>query len=269
MSTVAPLSAAIPVSRLSPSGAGTFRECPRRWRFRYVERRPDPPGEAALVGSFAHRVLEELMAEAPQARTAERAKVLARQVWPEIEAEESFASLDLDAERARAFRWRAWRAVEGYFRVEDPTAVDVVDREQVIECELGGVPFVGVVDRVERHEGKLVVTDYKTGRAPNERYVPDRLVQVVLYAAALGQIGEAPRQVRLLYLGQRAVEAEVTAPDVASSVQALADTWSAIGEAVAGDAFPPRPGPLCPWCPYVDSCPEGRLAVEQRLGPAA
>ena len=42
-----------PPPRLSPSGAGTFEQCPRRWRHRYVDRLPDPPGEAALAGSFA------------------------------------------------------------------------------------------------------------------------------------------------------------------------------------------------------------------------
>ena len=64
-----------PPERLSPSGAATFDQCPRRWRFRYVERMPDPPGIDALVGTFAHRVLELLMQQVPGRRTKTRPAV--------------------------------------------------------------------------------------------------------------------------------------------------------------------------------------------------
>ena len=44
----------------SQTAAGTYRQCPLRWKYRYIDKLPDPPGEPALVGSFAHRVLELL-----------------------------------------------------------------------------------------------------------------------------------------------------------------------------------------------------------------
>jgi len=53
----------------SPSSAGTYRQCPRRWRFRYVQKLPDPPGEPALLGTFAHRVLELLCSDPAPERT--------------------------------------------------------------------------------------------------------------------------------------------------------------------------------------------------------
>ena len=37
---------------LSPSSAAMFAQCPKRWRFRYLDRLPDPPGAAALVGTL-------------------------------------------------------------------------------------------------------------------------------------------------------------------------------------------------------------------------
>ena len=86
----------MPVSlpkRLSPSAASTFDQCPRRWRFRYIENRPEPSGEAAMVGSFVHRVLELLLAEVPEDRTVDRAKQLARDTWPETAARDGFSDL--------------------------------------------------------------------------------------------------------------------------------------------------------------------------------
>ena len=33
---------------LSPSSASAFEQCARRWKLRYLDRLPDPPGAAAL-----------------------------------------------------------------------------------------------------------------------------------------------------------------------------------------------------------------------------
>lgn len=161
--TVEPLDRAPERPRhLSPSAAGTFEQCPRRWRHRYVERLPDPPGVPALVGTFSHRVLELLLAEEPADRTLDTARRLARQAWPAAATHPDYLALGLDDSDALAFRWKAWKAVEGLWRLEDPADVDVVATEQRIEVTLSGVPFVGVVDRLSRYDdGALSIDDFK------------------------------------------------------------------------------------------------------------
>ena len=254
-----------PPPRLSPSGAGTFEQCPRRWRFRYVERLPDPPGEAALAGSFAHRVLELLMQKPPAERTPDAAKLIARQEWPEVEIDDDYQALGYDEERSRQFRWKSWQAIQGLWTLEDPTTVNVRATEQDVEAELGGVPFRGIVDRLEDEGDGLVVTDYKSGKAPAPRYRRARLDQVLLYAAAVqGATGETPVRARLLYLGQRPVGIDVTQPEIDGVVEKLSATWAAINTSCDTDEFEPRTGPLCGWCPYVDQCPEGRAEVTKR-----
>ncbi|MEC7145948.1 MAG: PD-(D/E)XK nuclease family protein [Actinomycetota bacterium] len=251
--------------RLSPSGAGTFEQCPRRWRLRYVERLPDPPGEAALAGSFAHRVLELLMQRDPHERTVEIAKAIARAQWPGVEADPDFRALGFDETGSKHFRWKAWQAIEGLWALEDPKAVDVRATEHDVEADLGGVPFRGIVDRLDEEGDGLVVTDYKSGKAPSARFRRGRLDQVLLYAAAVEQAtGEMPVQARLLYLGQRPVGIKVTREEIDSVVDKLAGTWAAINTACDTDEFEPRTGPLCGWCPYVDRCPEGTKEVAKR-----
>ena len=254
-----------PPRRLSPSGAGTFEQCPRRWRLRYVERLPDPPGEAALAGSFAHRVLELLMQRDPHERTVEVAKAIARAEWPGVEADPDFRALGFDETGSKHFRWKAWQAIEGLWALEDPKAVDVRATEHDVEADLGGVPFRGIVDRLDEEGDGLVVTDYKSGKAPSARFRRGRLDQVLLYAAAVEQAtGEMPVHARLLYLGQRPVGIKVTREEIDSVVDKLAGTWAAINTACATDEFEPRTGPLCGWCPYVDRCPEGAKEVAKR-----
>ncbi len=255
-----------PPSRLSPSAADTFRQCPRRWRFRYVERRTEPAGEAAVVGRFAHRALELLLA-APQAeRTIEKARELAREAWPETEDTDDFRELGLDDDGARAFRWKGWKAIEGLWTVEDPTKVEVDATEQALQAEVGGVPFLGIVDRVDRTDAGLVITDYKSGKPPSARYLDDKLSQVYLYAAAVEAVrGERPARVRLLYLGQRRVDVAARPDKVYEAVEQLRTTWDNLGTACESDEFEPRTGPLCGWCPHVADCPEGQAEVSVRL----
>lgn len=254
-----------PPPRLSPSGAGTFEQCPRRWRMRYVERLPDPPGEAALAGSFAHRVLELFMQREPDERTVDAAKLIAREEWSDVEADPDYQALGYDEAGGKQFRWKAWQAIEGLWALEDPKLVEVRATEQDIEANLNGVPFRGIVDRLDDEGDGLVVTDYKSGKAPSPRFRRGRLDQVLLYAAAVQEAtGETPVHARLLYLGQRPVGIKVTQDELDGVVAKLSDTWTAINTACDTDEFEPRTGPLCGWCPYVDRCPEGTKEVAKR-----
>ena len=250
---------------LSPSSAAAFEGCPRRWQFKYVERLPEPSGQAALVGSFAHRVLELLCELPARERTTDRAKELARDAWPDFALDEDYLSLALDDEEARAFRWQAWLAIAGLWDLEDPAGVEVVSTEQKVATELGPVPFVGIVDRVDRQDGRLIVSDYKSGALPGSRWRADKIQQVMLYAAALRTDGgELPDRARLLYLGQRILDVAVTERRVEEAVEGLSGTWDRFGRACGSDTFDPRPTVLCGWCPFVDRCPQGRQELERR-----
>ncbi|MDZ7679175.1 MAG: PD-(D/E)XK nuclease family protein [Acidimicrobiales bacterium] len=249
---------------LSPSSATLFAQCPRRWRYRYIDKLPEPVGEDALIGTFAHRVLELLLAEPPRRRTTERARSIARTVWPETARHPDFAHLGLDEAASRAFRWKGWSAIEGLWAVEDPTTVEVAATEHRVRAEVGGVPFLGVIDRLDRCDDGLVVTDYKSGRPPSRRFEADKLTQVLLYAAAVATEGEAPVRARLVYLGSRSLETPATDHAVADAVTALRATWDQLCEAVRTDTFDPEPGPLCGWCPHVARCPEGLAEIQRR-----
>ncbi len=250
---------------LSPSSASAFDGCPRRWRFKYIDRLPDPSGQAALVGSFAHRVLEVLCELSADERTVERAKALAKEEWPAFALDEDFIALELDETASRAFRWQAWLAIAGLWDIEDPAGVEVVSTEQKISTDLGSVPFVGIVDRVDRVGERLVVTDYKSGTLPGARWREDKIQQVMLYAAAIyGSTDELPERARLLYLGQRILDIRVTDQRISDAVDALGGTWNQITDACTTDSFDPQPTVLCGWCPFVSQCPEGRAELTRR-----
>ena len=250
---------------LSPSSASSYRECARRWKFRYVDRLPDPPGEPAVTGTFAHMVLEKLMQEPVENRTVDRAKELARELWPKLENSRDYRGLDLDDEASLQFRWNGWKAIEGLWDLEDPRYVTVASTEQDVRVEINGVPFRGIIDRVDQTDDGLVVTDYKSGKAPSERFSTNYATQMLLYAAALTELeGRKPAKAQLLYLGQKAVEVEVTDENLTEAVDELRTTWLAIMESCISQEFEASAGPLCGWCPFVAQCPEGTAEVLHR-----
>ena len=151
--------AVVAVTSLSPSSASTFEQCPLRWRFRYIDRLPDPPGPDAVVGTFAHLVFEHLLELNPADRTPDRARTLAGQLVDSTRTSDDYQRTWAGADRE--FDWRSWWAIRGLWRLERPDQVDVVATEQRLRLQLGAVPFVGVLDRLNGAPGGVEVVDYK------------------------------------------------------------------------------------------------------------
>src|ERR1700746_1757272 len=87
---------------LSPSRSGDFLTCPLLYRFRVIDRLPEPPSPAAVRGTLVHAVLEHLFDQPAAGRTREAARSLVAPEWERLTAEEpGLADLfEGDAERA-------------------------------------------------------------------------------------------------------------------------------------------------------------------------
>lgn len=267
-------------SYLSPSAAALWKQCPRKWWYRYIDRLPEPPpGEPALLGTFVHTVLEHLLDADPADRTPELARTLARAEYDEFEHRGDYRALKLDDAGARRFRQRAWATIETYFSEFQPHTVVPVAQELALNVEVAGVPFKGFIDLVERDDRNsdaVVVTDYKTGRPPDttkpwsDEQNRERLLQPLWYAAALIELGDhTPSVARLLYFtavdtpsgdleGRTGILSVDVEPEVLDAARnELAVRWQEIGEARQHGSAEARPGPLCGWCAFVAHCDEG------------
>ena len=266
---------------LSPSAAALWKQCPRKWWFRYVDRLPEPPpGEPAVIGTFVHAVLEKLLDHDAADRTPELARALARSEFDEFEHRGDYRALQFDEVGALRFRQRAWTMIATYFAEFSPSTVVPVAQEMRLNVEVAGVPFRGFIDLVERDGDSggnaVVVTDYKTGKPPqtgtrwSEEQNNEKLMQVLWYAAALVEMGEHdPKLARLLYFtamdtpdggfaGKTGVlSAGVDQGSLDAARAELALRWHQIGQAREAGIADAAPGPLCGWCAFVEHCPEG------------
>jgi putative RecB family exonuclease len=243
---------------LSPSRVEAFTSCPLAFRFSSIEKLPEPATVHTAKGTLVHRVLELLFQHPGAERTRARAAELFPQAWHELVTSSEYLILNPSAADAEALSTASSSLVERYFSMEDPTAIEPVGTELWLEASLGELQLRGIIDRLDRAaDGSLVVTDYKTGRAPPPAYEQRRLGGVHFYAWLVEQaMGERPSAIRLVYLASQEV---ITAAPSEQSIRFLPKRTGAIYQAIqkactTGD-FKPQPGALCNSCAFQRWCP--------------
>ena len=248
---------AVPTS-LSPSKVSSFRDCALAFRFSAIDRLPEPPTVPAAKGTVVHRALELLHCLPNADRTPAAAQECLVQAMDDVLSSDEYAPLALAAEQREAFHAEAAELVRRYFGIEDPRTIDAIGMELKLEAEVGGVVLRGIIDRLELgHDGELVVTDYKTGRVPSERFEQGRLGGVHFYAYLCEAVlGRRPAKVQLLYLAKPvAIVAEPSDQSIRGLQKKVGAIWSAVERACEREDFRPNPGRLCDWCSFKAHCP--------------
>jgi putative RecB family exonuclease len=244
---------------LSPSKVSSFKDCALAFRLSVIDRLPEQPSPHAAKGTLVHRALELLMwEEEPSRRTLEVAlEKLARAV-PEVLDSAEYVGLGLSPDDRDEFVRDAEVLVGNYFRLEDPAAVHVIGTELRMSVTMGTLKLSGVIDRLELDKnGDLVVTDYKTGRAPSAHLEQSRLGGVHFYAFLCEQVlGSRPARIQLLHLREPiAISTTPSDQSIRGLQQQTGAIWTAVEQACAREDFRPRPGRLCEYCAYHEFCP--------------
>jgi putative RecB family exonuclease len=250
---------------LSPSRANDFMQCPLLFRYRVVDRLPEPPSSAAARGTLVHSVLERLYDAPLGERTREAALALLPGEWERlVEAEPRYAQLFTpggDADGVAVDKWLdgAGRLLGTYFTLEDPNRLQPEARELRVETRLDGGPLLrGIVDRLDvAPDGAIRVVDYKTGRAPRPGFEAGALFQMRFYGLVLWrERGVLPKMLQLVYLGDgQVLRAEPRERELEITEVKVRALWSAIERAASDDDWRPRPSKLCGWCSHQALCP--------------
>lgn len=241
---------------LSPSKVAAFRDCALAFRYANIDRLPEPPSAPAAKGTLVHRALELLHCLAPAERTEAAAVACLRTATDDVLGGEEYRELELDD--ADEFVADAELLVRRYFTIEDPTAVRAIGLELRMEAEVGGVRLRGVIDRLELDaDGGLVVTDYKTGRVPSERFEQGKLGGVHFYAFLCEAVlGVRPSKIQLLYLREPVmIVATPSDQSIRGLQKRVGAIWTAVERACEREDFRPQRGRLCDWCAFKPLCP--------------
>jgi RecB family exonuclease len=245
----------------TPSKLTTFEDCPRRYRYAYVDRPAPPKGPPWAhnsLGASVHTALRSWYALPPAKRVPGVLASLLRATW----VGEGYRD---EAQERAAFR-RALGWLESYLAGVDPSA-EPVGVERVVGARTEALALSGRVDRIDDAGDQLVIVDYKTGRAElgpddargsralalyayaTERTFRRRCRRVELHHLPTGTV--AAHEHTDESLARHLRRSEETAHDVAEADKAVASGVD------PDEAYPTMPSPGCAWCDYRRVCPVG------------
>lgn len=269
-------------------------QCPLLYRFRVIDRLPEPPSAPAARGTLVHAALERVFDLPAAERTAEATVALLPSEWARLVEEEPALAGLLDgaaedagattpppegvggtspptegagctspppegaAERERVWFAEAARLVRTWFTLEDPTRLEPAERELYVEAEVDGLVLRGYVDRVDiAPDGRLRVVDYKTGRSPSELWEGKALFQMKFYALVLWRIrGVVPTLLQLVYLRDgQILRYAPEEHELLATERKVKALWAAIETAARTGDWRPSPSRLCSWCVHKPLCP--------------
>ncbi len=238
-------------------------QCPLRYRFRVIDRIPEPPSLAATRGTLVHWVLERIFDLPAAARTPAAAHELVRPGWQDLlTTNPALASLFPPVEAPAQDLWfeQVRGLLDRWFTLENPQRLEPSDRELFVQARLdSGLLLRGYIDRLDiAPAGQIRVVDYKTGRAPRAEYESGALFQMRFYALVLWRSRKViPDLMQLVYLGDGQVLRQV--PQVAE-LTATEVKLDALGQAIstarATGHWPAKVSRLCDWCNFKDLCPQ-------------
>ncbi|WP_442930848.1 RecB family exonuclease [Micromonospora sp. NBC_00421] len=269
----------------TPSKLGAYADCPRRYRYAYLDRPAPPKGPPWAhnsLGASVHTALKNWYALPADRRRPEALPALLKGTW----VREGYR----DDEQERAAYQRALGWLEGYVSTLDP-GDDPLGVERVVAVKTAVLAFNGRADRIDSRPGpdgpELVIVDYKTGRTGLDADDARGSQALALYAYAAERTFRRPcRRVELHHLPTGTVaghdhsvesltrqltRAEDTARDIMAAERSVTDGVD------PDEAFPTVAGPRCGWCDYRRTCPVGAQtpgrepwsAIDRPTTPAA
>jgi putative RecB family exonuclease len=253
---------------LSPSRASDFKACPQLFKFRNVDRLPEPDDPYTAVGNLVHLTLERLLNLPPAERTLQFAQRVLVETWDEITAPNGQPQLPFNEEEDKYLLDRSSVLLENYFRLENPADISAEQLEWWVEHVSEEMHLRGIVDRVEvLPDGEWVLTDYKTGASPSERASYGSFFGLRFYALVCWrQFGRLPAELRLVHLRKPEVITLKPTPEMLKGLERqLGALAAAIKKAHRTGNWTPRQGPLCNWCSHRAICPAWR---EEEMKPA-
>ena len=248
---------------ISWSAISTFRTCPLKYKFRYIDGLPEESVSSALVfGTGIHSAVEQhfqAILSGEEQHDVERLMFAYRSAWlPHDPDAISFGS----TENRTSLDAMAGKMLTAF--LNSPTA-SVQGRVLGVEEEIRGMLVQGVpdlygrVDLLTEDADRLVVTDIKTSRGKwSQEQIEDSGEQLLLYSHLASEIAPgkkiATRFLVLTKTKEPVIEEHVREVEPAAVKRTLAGVervWRAIS---AGNFYPAPSTMSCASCGYRAAC---------------
>ena len=245
----------------SQSKMGLYRECPLKYKFRYILKIPEEPKYFFTFGTILHSVMEFLYS-APQFPPLEETLKFFKQKWSaQTWQEKGYAN----AEKEQAGFLEGQEIIKKYYQKHVADNLHPLSTEMKVYANIDGLTVMGVVDRIDYlGDGKIAILDYKTGktlkREPDQLMFYQKLLEnspklLPLVQARDGLIQKISIEKMLFYHLPTLTE-DSFKPVPSAELDIFWKGALKTAENILAQKFEPTPSEqACKWCDYKDNCP--------------
>jgi RecB family exonuclease len=242
--------------KVSPSSLKLYQQCPRAYKFRYIDKLPVKNKPVLVMANNVHSALKEFfLIPRLEERTLERLENILRTVWQNnLQRKEVFPTV-LEEQK---WGLKALAMLRKFFFSFD-CRVRPFALEEFCQVEIEkDLILWGKVDRVDlTPQGGMCIIDYKTGQAPKdeEAFLAQDL-QLGIYGIILQNYFQREVE-RILYLFLEDGREIGISPSKEYLAEVLEKVKS-IAENMRQDrVYFPTPGSFCKLCDFLESCEAG------------
>jgi len=238
-------------TRLSASAVQTYQTCPLQFKLSREWRIPSEIGAALQYGGAIHRVLKTYFDAVRYQREISDDEVIGQFKEALIGIQDRY---QYDLYLAQGIQ----QLTDFLNNRRGKPQPDVLHTEEWFEVRMGEVMLTGRIDRMDRSEdGRVVVTDYKTGK-PRAQEDADESLQLSIYALAVRE--KWGYEVDRLVFHNMEEDAPVSTYRNAAQLEEARLVVEDVAERIADGRFEAKTGFHCNFCSYRSLCP----ATEKR-----
>ncbi len=269
------------ISRIqSPSSINLYKQCPRKYWYRYVGRLPSLPSIHLARGSIVHNALEKFfdsdISNVPEDTTlffVTMKVILHERFKKEWEAyREELESLELTPEQLTGYYDETVRMIENYFDYftdkikyfarllpikEAWEAVKPIREAEFLSKEHH---VRGFLDAIHTEAGKTLILDYKTSR--KAEISPEYELQLSIYAMLYQEQFHMPDMVGIYFLKDGIECLMDVTPDMIEEAKQEIQNVHVATQTKDMKEYPKKPSGLCKWatgqCDFYDYCFGGK-----------
>lgn len=251
--------------RLSYSALSTFRQCPKKYHWQYVERLRVPPTPDQFFGILIHDILDMALRKAPIIEQLDKLLAFYKEKWnPKIfkaeqgvvpyRSEGSGARSDIKAQETYE---EGLKIIKNFHADYKPGMRDILHTEKFFEIIFEKHLIVGKIDRIDKlPSGELEVVDYKTNKKlPDPESLKNDL-QLSMYHWGASSLWKDVPKIKLtlhfLRHNQKISNIEISTHDELKKF--ILETV----EKIKVTDHKATPSKLCHWCEYLHLCANGQ-----------
>ncbi|OGS22084.1 MAG: hypothetical protein A2252_02690 [Elusimicrobia bacterium RIFOXYA2_FULL_39_19] len=241
-----------------------FEQCPKAYKYRYVEKLPSKVKPVLLMANSVHAALKDffLIADTEQ-RTKPVLEDLLRKAWRSSSDRKKAFKTTLEE---KTYGEKAIAMLGSFFDKHDIKAKPAALEEFYKVPYDANITLCGKVDRIDTSaDGSLIIIDYKTGKPPADK---DEFLNTDYQ---LGMYGILVRKKmltkieKIMYIYLENYQELSLSPTVEYLENVYDKVINAAKVILAEKEFLPKPGSFCRICDFTDQCDCAKTAPVKQV----